>query len=57
MSDPPPIDSPETLPDWVFPWPAFEVDWRRAALLVIDIQNYGCNPAVGLGPVLTGHYP
>ena len=35
------------------PWPQFEVDWRRAALLVIDMQNYGCNPDAGLGPMLS----
>ena len=29
------IDSPQTMPNWIMPWPSFEVDWRRAALLVI----------------------
>ncbi|MFN0154772.1 MAG: cysteine hydrolase family protein [Gaiella sp.] len=57
MSELPPIDSPLTLEDWHFPWPAGEVDLRRAALLVIDMQNYGCNPAVGLGPMLAEHHP
>ena len=47
-----PIDSPETLPNWVFPWPAFDVDWQKAALLIIDIQNYCANPKVGLGKML-----
>jgi nicotinamidase-related amidase len=53
----PPIDSPASLDEWHFPWPAFEVDWRRAALLVVDMQNYGCNPDVGLGPMLLQRYP
>jgi nicotinamidase-related amidase len=53
----PPIDSPETFAGWHMPWPAFEVDWRRAALVVIDMQNYGCNPDAGLGPMLAEHHP
>jgi nicotinamidase-related amidase len=53
----PPIDSPETFAGWHMPWPAFEVDWRRAALVVIDMQNYGCNPEAGLGPMLAERYP
>ena len=57
MSELRPIDSPVTLPDWHFPWPAGEVDWERSALLVIDMQNYGCNPDVGLGPMLTERHP
>ena len=52
-----PIDSPETLPNWVFPWPAFDVDWREAALLIIDIQNYCANPDVGLGQMLRERSP
>lgn len=52
-----PIDSPQTLPNWIMPWPSFEVDWRRAALLVIDYQNYGCNPDVGLMPMLVEQFP
>jgi len=51
------IDTPQTLTDWVFPWPAFDVDWKRAALLVIDYQNYCANPAVGLGKLLTEQHP
>ncbi len=57
MSELPPIDSPVTLDAWHFPWPAFEVDWSRAALLVIDVQNYGCNPDAGIGLMLTQRYP
>jgi nicotinamidase-related amidase len=51
------IDSPETFPGWHFPWPQFEVDWRRAALVVIDMQNYGCNAEAGQGPMLAEQYP
>jgi nicotinamidase-related amidase len=39
------------------PWPQFEVDWTRAALLVVDMQNYGCNPDVGLMQMLSERYP
>ncbi|MEI7761485.1 MAG: isochorismatase family cysteine hydrolase [Thermoleophilia bacterium] len=57
MSELPPIDSPITLEDWHFPWPAGEVNWEAVALLVIDMQNYGCNPDVGLGPMLSERHP
>lgn len=57
MTEPPPIDSPSTLPGWPFPWPAFDVDWRRAALLVVDMQNYGCNADVGLGAMIARLHP
>ena len=57
MNGLPPIDSPETLPGWHFPWPRLEPDWTRAALLVVDMQNYGCNPGVGLGPMLAERHP
>ena len=57
MSTLPPIDSPETFPGWHAPWPRFEVDWLRAALVVVDVQNYGCNVDAGLGPMLSVHYP
>jgi nicotinamidase-related amidase len=39
------------------PWPQFEVDWKRAALVVIDMQNYGCNADVGLPQMLTERFP
>ena len=39
------------------PWPQFEVDWKRAALVVIDMQNYGCNPDVGLMQMLSERHP
>jgi nicotinamidase-related amidase len=57
VSDLPPIDTPETFADWHMPWPRFEVDWKRAALVVIDMQNYGCNPEAGLMPMLSQRYP
>ena len=57
MTDLPPIDSPATLPGWHMPWPSFEVDWRRAALVVIDMQNYGCNPDAGVARMLALRYP
>ena len=48
MSTPPQVDSPATLPGWHMPWPDFAVDWSRAALVVVDMQNYGCNPSAGV---------
>jgi nicotinamidase-related amidase len=39
------------------PWPHFDVDWKRAALVAIDLQNYGCNPDVGLARMLSERYP
>jgi len=57
VSDSSPIDSPETFPGWHSPWPQFEVDWKRAALVVIDMQNYGCNPDVGLMQMLSERHP
>ena len=57
MSELPPVDSPETFAGWHMPWPRFEVDWNRAALLLIDMQNYGCSSEAGLGPMLSERYP
>jgi nicotinamidase-related amidase len=57
VTEPLPIDSPSTLEDWPFPWPGFEVNWERAALLVVDMQNYACNPDVGLGRMLSQRHP
>ncbi|MFN0055319.1 MAG: cysteine hydrolase family protein [Planctomycetales bacterium] len=57
MSDLSPIDSPETFPDWHMPWPEFDVDWGRAALVLVDLQNYGCNPQVGVPRMLLDQYP
>jgi nicotinamidase-related amidase len=46
------FDSPDSLADWIMPCPAFEVDWDRAALLLIDCQNYGASSDCGLIPML-----
>jgi nicotinamidase-related amidase len=54
---PPAIDSPDTFADWHMPWPEFAVDWRSTALVVVDMQNYGCNPAVGVAQMLREKYP
>ncbi len=52
-----PVDSPDSLPDWVMPWPAFDVDWLQAALVVIDLQNYSSNPDCGITQMLVERYP
>ena len=52
-----PIDSPTSLPGWHMPWPGFTVDWRKAALLLVDLQNYGCNPTMGVAAMLLEKYP
>ena len=52
-----PIDSPQTLPNWVLPWPTFEVDWKRAALIIVDYQNYSSNPDSGLAKMLLERFP
>jgi nicotinamidase-related amidase len=57
MTEHKPIDSPETLPGWHMPWPSFEVDWKKSALIVIDMQNYGCNPDAGVAQMLSLRYP
>lgn len=57
MTDDTPIDSPESLPGWHMPWPDFTIDWRGTALVVIDLQNYGCNPELGVARMLTLRHP
>src|ERR1044072_2920088 len=57
MTDLPPVDSPETFTGWHKPRAQVELDWKRAALLLIDLQNYGCNPDAGLGPMLSERHP
>lgn len=52
-----PIDSPDTFPAWFMPWPAFDVNWSRTGLLVIDFQNYGCNPDCGVAQMLLEQHP
>ncbi len=51
------IDSPDTLPGWHMPWPSFEIDWKKSALVIIDMQNYGCNPDAGVAQMLSLRYP
>jgi biuret amidohydrolase len=57
VSDLAPIDSPETFAGWHVPWPKLDIEWKRAALVVVDMQNYGCNPDVGLMQMLSQRYP
>ena len=51
------IDSPETLPNWVLPWPSFDVDWERTGLLIIDYQNYSSDPQFGFAKMLVEKFP
>lgn len=51
------VDSPQTFPEWIMPWPAFDVDWSRTGLLIIDFQNYGSNPECGVARMLVERYP
>lgn len=57
MPQAPDIDSPATLPGWHMPWPRLPADWKRAALLIVDMQNYGCNPAAGVARMLSTRHP
>jgi len=57
VTDLPPIDSPQTFPGWHMPWPDFRIDWTRSALLLIDLQNYGCNPRAGVAAMLAARHP
>jgi len=52
-----PVDSPDSLPDWIMPWPEFDVDWTRTALLIVDMQNYSSNPSCGIAHMLAERYP
>lgn len=51
------VDSPETLKEWLFPWPEFDPDWNNCALIIIDYQNYSSNPDCGLSQVMAEKYP
>jgi nicotinamidase-related amidase len=51
------VDSSATLPEWPFPWPEFDPDWTRCALIIIDYQNYSSNPDSGLSLVIKENYP
>jgi biuret amidohydrolase len=50
--EPGPPGRARALDDWVLPWPRVKANWDRAALLVIDVQNYSCNPLTGVAELL-----
>jgi nicotinamidase-related amidase len=50
------IDSPQSFPNWIMPWPAFDVDWSKVGLLIIDFQNYGSNPECGVMQMIAERY-
>ena len=50
------IDSPESLTNWIMPWPAFEIDWSRTGLMIIDLQNYSSNPECGIAEMISNQY-
>jgi len=56
MSDTAP-DCSKNFPGWIMPWPAFDVDWSRAGLMIIDYQNYSSNPDCGVAQMLTECFP
>ena len=51
------VDSPDSLPGWIMPWPSFDVDWGKTGLLVIDFQNYSSNAKCGVTRMLVERYP
>lgn len=51
------VDTPESFPGWIMPWPSFVVDWTRTGLMIIDLQNYSSNPACGVTRMITEQYP
>jgi nicotinamidase-related amidase len=51
------VDSSATLTEWLFPWPEFDPDWTKCALVIIDYQNYSSNPDCGLSLVMKEKYP
>ena len=51
------FDSPQSFPEWFMPWPSFEVNWSSVGLLVVDFQNYGCNPDYGVARMLSEQFP
>ncbi|MDA1013741.1 MAG: cysteine hydrolase [Planctomycetota bacterium] len=53
----PKVDSPDTFSRWIMPWPAFDVDWDHAALMIVDSQNYSSNPNCGLMRMLVERFP
>ena len=51
------VDSPDSLPGWIMPWPSFDVDWAKTGLLVIDYQNYSSNVKCGVARMLVERFP
>jgi nicotinamidase-related amidase len=51
------VDSPDSLPGWIMPWPSFDIDWTKTGLLVIDYQNYSSNADCGVTRMLVERYP
>jgi len=51
------IDSPRSFANWIMPWPEFTVNWSHAALVIVDCQNYTCNPTRGLQKTLSDRHP
>ncbi len=51
------VDSPDSLPGWIMPWPSFDVDWAKTGLLVIDYQNYSSNAKCGVARMLVERFP
>ncbi|HIF32451.1 MAG: isochorismatase family cysteine hydrolase [Pirellulaceae bacterium] len=51
------VDSPDSFPGWIMPWPSFDVDWSRSGLVVIDYQNYSSNPDCGVAQMIASRYP
>ncbi len=51
------IDSPGSFADWIMPWPEFIVDWSKTALVIVDCQNYACNPTCGLQKTIGERHP
>lgn len=51
------VDSRATLQEWIFPWPEFDPDWTKCALIIIDCQNYNSNPDRGLSLVMKEKCP
>ena len=39
------------------PWPELTIDWSKAALVMIDCQNYACNSTCGLEQMIIEQHP
>ena len=51
------VDSPDSLPGWIMPWPSFDVNWTQTSLIIIDYQNYSSNPECGVTRMITERHP